>query len=183
MSVAHLPRTTSAPTLAEATRRFLRRDAFEPTTRTAYAATLDLLADQVGEHTAVDAITDRQVEDLLDRWQEKAATTYNRHRAALLSFFGWCEDRHWTVANPVALVESRKVRRRTEDERRERPIDRDLLADLWALDGVTGRDRLFWRMAYETWARAEELLGLNIEDLDPGRREGQVHGKGGDVET
>jgi hypothetical protein len=83
----------------------------------------------------------------------------------------------------VALIEPRKLRKRSEQERRERPIDRDLLTELWTLDGVAGRDRLFWRMAYETWARADELLGLNIADLDPGRREGQVHGKGGDVET
>lgn len=184
MSVAHLPRATAAPTLAEATRRFLRRDAFEPTTCTAYAATLDLLATQVGPDTPVDRITDRQIEALLDRWQDKAATTFNRHRAALLSFFGWCEDsRKWIVGNPVALIEPRKVRRRTEDERRERPIDRDLLAYLWALDGVTGRDRLLWRLAYETWARADELLGLNVEELDLGRREGIVHAKGGDAET
>jgi integrase/recombinase XerC/integrase/recombinase XerD len=38
-------------------------------------------------------------------------------------------------------------------------------------------------MAYETWARADELLGIDLEDLDFGRREGHVHGKGGDVET
>lgn len=184
MSVALLPPTTSAPTLAQATGRFLRRDAFEPTTRTAYAATLGLLAASVGPDTPVDRITEPQVEDLLDRWQDRAATTYNRHRAALLSFFGWCQDsRKWTVGNPVALIEPRKVRRRTEDERRERPIDRDLLADLWALDGVRGRDRLLWRMAYETWARADELLGLDIADLDLARREGIVHAKGGNAES
>jgi integrase len=183
MSVAHLPRTTAAPTLTEATRRFLRRDAFEPSTRSTYSATLDLLADRVGKQTPVDAITNRQVEDLLDRWQEKAATTYNRHRAAMLSFFGWCAERQWVVTNPVMLTEPRKIRRRTEDARRERPISRDLLPDLWALQGVGGRDRLLWRMAYETWARADELLGIDIEALDLGRREGTVHAKGGNVET
>lgn len=184
MSVAHLPHSPAAPTLTEASRRFLRRDAFEPTTRTAYAATLDRLADLVGGDTLVDRITDRHIESLLDRWRDRAATTYNRHRAALLSFFGWCADgRKWIVVNPVALIEPRKVRRRTEDERRDRPIDRDLLADLWSLDGVTGRDRLLWRLAYETWARADELLSLDIEDLDVARREGIVDAKGGNAET
>jgi hypothetical protein len=33
---------------------------------------------------------------------------------------------------------------------------------------------------YETWARAEELLGLNVEDLDSGKREAIVTGNGGD---
>jgi integrase len=183
MSVAESVHSPAMPTLAEATRRFLRRDAFEPTTRTTYATTLHLLAARVGADTPVDRITDRQIEELLDRWQERAATTSNRHRAALLSLFGWCEDRKWIATNPVSLIEPRKVRRRTEDERRERPIGRDLLADLWALGGVTGRDRLLWRLAYETWGRADELLGLDIKDLDLGRRNGIVHAKGGDAET
>ncbi|MGY1738374.1 tyrosine-type recombinase/integrase [Geodermatophilus sp. SYSU D00684] len=183
-AVTRLHRAASPATLAEASRRFLRRDAFEPTTRDAYGRTLTALADVVGADTDVAAVTTEQLEDeLLARWANAAATTYNRHRAALLSFFGWCLDRGYLAANPAALVEPRKVRKRSEDERRERPISRDLLAELWTLDGVTGRDRLFWRMAYETWARADELLGLNIEDLDTGRREARVHGKGGDVET
>ncbi len=131
----------------------------------------------------MDQITDREIEDLLDRWSGRAATPYNRHRAALLSFLGWCETRRWISANPVALIEPRKVRRRTEDERRARPITRELLAALWTLDGVSGRDRLLWRMAYETWARADELIGLDVEDLDLGRRDGIVQAKGGSAET
>lgn len=170
-------------TLADASRRFLRRDAFEPTTRDAYGRTLAALADVVGADTDVAAVTTEQLEDeLLERWADAAATTYNRHRAALLSFFGWCVERGYTSADPAALVEARKVRKRTEDERRERPVGRDLLAELWALDGVAGRDRTLWRMAYETWARADELLGLNIEDLDLANREALVDGKGGDRE-
>ncbi len=91
------------------------------------------------------------------------------------SLFGWAQDRNWVAANPVSLVEPRKVRRRGEDDRREQPIDPALLVELWRLDGVSGRDRLLWRMAYETWARADELLRLDIGDLDLGRREGRVH--------
>ncbi|SDY72935.1 Phage integrase, N-terminal SAM-like domain [Geodermatophilus africanus] len=157
MSVAHLPCATSAPTLAEATRRFLRRDAFGPTTRVAYAATLDALADEVGRDAPVDRLTDRQVEALLDRWHDRATTTFNRHRAALLSFFGWCvEGRKWIPTNPVALIEPRKVRRRTEDERGERPIDRDLLADRW---GARRRDR-----------PRPAALADGLRDLGSGRR-------------
>jgi hypothetical protein len=39
-----------------------------------------------------------------------------------------------------------------------------------------------WRMVHETGARAEELLGLDVDDLDPAYREALVRGKGGDVE-
>jgi len=182
-TVTRLHRAAGPTTLAEASRRFLRRDAFESTTRDAYGRTLAALADVLGADADLAAVTTEQLEDgLLERWSEAAVTTYNRHRAALLSFFGCCVERGYLAANPAALVEARKVRKRTEDERRERPVSRDLLAGLWALDGVAGRDRTLWRMAYETWARAEELLGLNIEDLDLANREAVVNGKGGDRE-
>src|SRR3954452_14270217 len=179
-TVTRLHRAAGPTTLAEASRRFLRRDAFESTTRDAYGRTLAALADVLGADADLAAVTTEQLEDgLLERWSEAAATTYNRHRAALLSFFGCCVERGYLAANPAALVEARKVRKRTEDERRERPVSRDLLAGLWALDGVAGRDRTLWRMAYETWARAEQLLGLNIEDLELANREGIVTDKAG----
>src|SRR3954470_5140972 len=144
-SVTRLHRATGPMTLAEASRRFLRRDAFEPTTRDTYGRTLAALVEAVAAADVAAVSTVQLEDDLFDaRWADIAATTYNRHRAALLSFFGWCLERGWTAANPVALVEPRKLRRRTEDERRERPIGRDLLAELWTLDGVAGRDRLFW---------------------------------------
>lgn len=185
MTAAPRPAGAVAPMpLAEAGRRFLRRDAFEPATRTAYGRTLAALAAQLGADADVAAVTTEQLQDLLDdRWGSTAATTYNRHRSALLSFFGWCAERRWAAGNVAALVEPHKVRRRSEDARRERPLDRDLLPRLWTIPGSTARDRLLWRMAYETWARADELLGLDISDLNLDRREGLVHAKGGDVET
>ena len=170
--------------MADASRRFVRRDQFEPNTRLAYTRTLDALATAVGADTTVDTVNTYQLEDLLtDRWGTAAATTYNRHRVALLSFFGWCGERGWTRRNPASFTEPRKVRRRTEDERRDRPISPDQLTDLWLLDRVAVRDRLLWRMAYETWGRADELLGLDLADLDLGKREAIVHGKGGDREA
>src|SRR3954454_5884563 len=90
-TVTRLHRAAGSMTLADATRRFLRRDAFEPTTRDAYGRTLTALADVVGSEVDVAAVTTEQLEDdLLERWADAAATTYNRHRSALLSFFGWC---------------------------------------------------------------------------------------------
>lgn len=176
--------------LLEARSRFLARDAFEPSTRATYGQTLDVVLAALGGETPVDAVTPDALERILTgRWgagTTTGASTFNRHRAAVLSFVGWCAERGWTSPQVPALfadfVESRKVRRRSEDERRERALDRHLLVQLWALPGVAGRDRLLWRMAYETWARAEELLGLDVADLDLGRRQGDVHGKGGDVE-
>src|SRR3954464_4392094 len=85
-SVPRLHRATGPMTLAEASRRFLRRDAFEPTTRDAYGRTLAALADVLGADAHVAAVTTEQLEDdLLERWADAAATTYNRrarHRCA-----------------------------------------------------------------------------------------------------
>lgn len=182
MSVVYLRTDEDVPTLAEAACRFLRRDAFEPSTKKAYERTLTVLTNYFGD-LALYEVTGDELQAFLDHyWAQAAATTFNRHRAALLSFYGWAVSRGWLPSSPAGLTEPRKVRRRTEDERRERPISQDLLADLWKIDGVTARDRLLWRMAYETWARADELLGLNIEDLDVPLRECLVVGKGGDRE-
>ena len=44
------------------------------------------------------------------------------------------------------------------------------------------RERVLWRMLYETAARAEELLSLDVEDLDLEFRRGRVTSKGGAIE-
>src|SRR5947209_6521919 len=78
--------------------------------------TLAALTDGLGAGTDVAAITLEQLETLLDgRWADAAATTYNRHRAALVSFLGWCTKRGWAAGNVAVLVEPHKVRRRSED--------------------------------------------------------------------
>jgi integrase len=42
--------------------------------------------------------------------------------------------------------------------------------------------RTLWRLLYETAARANELLALDVEDLDFANRRARVHSKGGAVE-
>ena len=42
------------------------------------------------------------------------------------------------------------------------------------------RERVLWRMLYETCARAEEILGLDVPDLDMEFRRALVTEKGGD---
>lgn len=45
------------------------------------------------------------------------------------------------------------------------------------------REKTFYRMLYETTARAEEILGLNIEDLDLAGRRAPVKAKGARAKT
>ncbi|MEU7838326.1 tyrosine-type recombinase/integrase [Nonomuraea sp. NPDC049129] len=44
------------------------------------------------------------------------------------------------------------------------------------------RERLLWRLLYDTAARAEEVLTLNVEDLDLEFRRARVVSKGGAIE-
>ncbi|WP_231618523.1 site-specific integrase [Nonomuraea sp. SBT364] len=44
------------------------------------------------------------------------------------------------------------------------------------------RERVLWRLLYDTAARAEELLSLDVEDLDLEFRRARVVSKGGAIE-
>ncbi len=52
-----------------------------------------------------------------------------------------------------------------ESERRSRPVPYEDLVKIWGDTAHGMRDRVFWVMAHETAARADELLGINIEML------------------
>jgi len=59
-----------------------------------------------------------------------------------------------------------------------RALTRAQVAAIWKLD-VPLRDKALWRMLYETAARAEEILGLDVPDLDLPSKRGRVISKGG----
>ena len=63
-----------------------------------------------------------------------------------------------------------------------RALTRAQVAAIWRLD-VPLRDKALWRMLYETAARAEEILGLDIPDLDLPSKRGRVISKGGTTRT
>ncbi len=71
-TVTRLRRAAGPMALAEATRRFLRRDTLEASTRATYGRTLTALTDAVGADTDVAAVTTEQLEDelLVDRQVE-----------------------------------------------------------------------------------------------------------------
>jgi len=50
------------------------------------------------------------------------------------------------------------------------------------LFGLTPAERAFWRLLYESAARAGEILALNIEDLDLPNKGARVRSKGGATE-
>jgi integrase/recombinase XerD len=56
---------------------------------------------------------------------------------------------------------------------------RGQLERLFARRDLPPRERTLWRLLYETAARADELLALDVEDLDLANRRARVHSKGG----
>ncbi|WP_030742524.1 hypothetical protein [Streptomyces sp. NRRL F-5135] len=77
--------------------------------------------------------------------------------------------------------------RRAIIERRPAPPDRskalaeNQIAALWRLD-VALREKTFRRTLYESAARADEVLCLNVEDLYPQDKRGRITAKGGATE-
>jgi site-specific recombinase XerD len=105
-----------------------------------------------------------------------APATRARHLAALRSALAWWRQRGWLADDPTAGWARPKV---SVDA--TRALTREQLAALWRLD-VPLREKTLWRMLYETAARAEEILSLDIEDLETPDKRARVISKGGMTE-
>jgi integrase/recombinase XerD len=106
-----------------------------------------------------------------------APATRARHLSALRSALAWWMEAGWVTVDPTAGWARPKVPVDTT-----RALTRAQVAAIWRLD-VPLRDKAPWRMLYETAARAEEILGLDIPDLDLPSKRGRVISKGGTTRT
>lgn len=79
-------------------------------------------------------------------------------------------------------VERRRDRRSKSQATKLRAIPYDDLAALWTRRDVSIREKALWRMLYDTAARANEVLTLNIEDLDLDDRSAITMAKSGHAE-
>ena len=165
----------AGPDVADAVDRYL--DSVQAvTTRASYAETLTRLTATAGSRDAGTL----QAEDyaaVMARWDGAAAATWNRHLSALASFTAWAQRNEILDTNPARRLVRRKAARRGD-----RAVPRARLEKLFADDRHALRERVLWRMLYETAARAEEILTLNVEDLDPEFRRARVTSKGGAIE-
>ena len=152
-------------------------------TKRAYATSLEALIGDVG-HRSVASIGRATIErHLRVRYADRAASTVNRHLAAIAAMFAWAAEIGILDTSPAAGIRRRRQTRSRDAERQARPIPLDELQALWGDTRHDTRDRVLWRLLYDSAARANEVLGLNIEDLDLARKRGTVIGKGGDAET
>jgi integrase len=173
-----VPTTTDAATWRQASDAFLRRD-LAPGSLRLYKMTLDRVADQVGTTTRLTDLTPRGLAEALHAaYPDAAPASWNRHVATLRSFLTFAQRHEWLQEDPTRALERRRV---PEDHSRAR--SREDLDRLFGLRSAKIRDRCLWRMLYETAARTNEVLSLNIEDLDLPARRAKTVSKGGNIDV
>ena len=166
------PRDKSAEGLQGAVDAFLSRSGLSAQTRRSYRLTLAALT------TALDAAGAEPTATAIEaaarlRWGMVAPATWNRHAATVRSFLGYAA-RHGLL--PELRVE---LDRRREPADRTRALPSAALERLFARRDIALREKTLWRLLYETAARANEALALDIEDLDLPNRRAAIRGKNG----
>ncbi|MBB5782024.1 tyrosine-type recombinase/integrase [Nonomuraea jabiensis] len=147
------------------------------TTRAGYAETLRRLLAVTGTPFPAAALQPEHYAAAMERWTAATPATWNRHLSALTSFTTWAQRQEILATDPARRLERRKSARRGD-----RSIPRARLETLFTDTSHALRERVLWRLLYETAARAEEILTLNVEDLDPEFRRARVTSKGGAIE-
>jgi integrase/recombinase XerD len=166
-------------TLAAAITAFVAEHDLSSSSRRVYAGALHVLQDYLGANTALMILDDtRKAEQLGDwfhaRYGPTAPATRVRQLAILRSAFAFWRQRGWLATDPtVRLERPRLLLDRT------RSLTREQIASLWRRDDVALRQRALWRLLYETAARANEILSLDIHDLDLANKRARVRSKGG----
>jgi integrase len=130
------------------------------------------LARDLGPHRPADSIS----ADELAAWfagtrDTYAPATWNRDRVIVRSFARALHAQGAALQLPV--IGYRRLR-----PVRTRALTRAEVARILGLP-VALREKTLWTLAYESAARASELLGLDVDDLDLANRRAVVTAKGG----
>lgn len=157
---------------------FIDRD-LAPNSRRTYRPVLDALVADHGPDLPLRSLTAARIRRTLkNRWDASAPSTWNSRITALQSFIGYCDRNGWIRRNPL-----REVERKREPRDETKALAYDDIDKLWSRPGVGIREKTLWRMLYETAARTNEILALDIENLDLSRKRAVVIGKGGHREV
>ncbi len=179
--LARLPQPSVS--LEEATAAFLGERDLAASSRRVYRLALEGLSRDLGAGAEVAAVSQRDLATHLRRHHAGAAPkTWNRVVATFGSFFAYCARQGWVVTSPAVGLERRRERTGRAQAVRTRAIPVEELEAFLADPGHHLRERLLWRMLYETAARAHEVLLLDVEHLDVANRRASVVGKGGNAE-
>jgi integrase len=175
-------RATTPKTLTDLVGEFFDHKDLSRSTMRVYTTTFDALIEDLGQYPIDTIDTGLITVHLNARYGLAAAATYNRSRSAISSLFAFAERRGWIDHNPAHAVERHRERPDAAQLERRRAIPiRDLEA-LWGRKDIPIRERTLWRLAFDTAGRANEILGLDVENLNLGERSARVTGKGGAAE-
>ncbi|MEU0009610.1 hypothetical protein ABZ079_36775 [Streptomyces sp. NPDC006314] len=113
--------------------------------------------------TAIDdpALPEVLAEPAAARADEMDADIVNRELFIARKAIGWWQRQGWIDGDPTIGIE-----RRPAPPDRTKALAENQIAALWCLD-VALREKTFWKMLYESAARADEVLCLNVDDLYP----------------
>ena len=150
-----------------------------PNTCRAYGIAVDKTTATLGETRRLADVADDEIGETLETlWGSSAVNTWNARRAAVASWLAWCREHGHTAPAVPAWVKRSTPPDSTTPVHSRTAIDR-----LIARRDIDLREKTLWRMLYETCARTEELLQVNIEDLDLAGRCCPVKSKGAKPRT
>lgn len=171
-------RAPSATTWDDALERFLVTRDLSASTQRVYRLTLDHVGTRLPSPRLADVTPAALSTALAAAYPDAAASSWNRHVATLRSFLAFTTRQGWTEPGLAGALE-----RRRESPDHTRALTRGQVDALLARKDVPVRDRGLWRMLYDTAARTEEVLRLNVEDLDLEQRRAVTVRKGGAIDT
>ncbi|MGI5120884.1 hypothetical protein ACQEU5_15290 [Marinactinospora thermotolerans] len=152
-------------TLGKAVEAFLS-DVANPHTRRAYAVALRALAHRFDPRAPLGTLTQEGTAERValwfdHQWSDRSPATINARLNALSAAGQWWRARGWLTENPF-----QGIRRRSAPLGPPGLLDRVAIESLVAREDLPLRERVLWRMLYESAARACDVLALNVEDLD-----------------
>lgn len=160
-------------------------------TQRAYLGDLRLLFDFLAQRAPGAPVTGLTL-PMLRSWLAAQATagtarsTLARRTSAVKTFTAWAARRGLLATDPATRLQMPKAQRTLPAVlRQDQALDAMSAADSGAQQGdpLALRDRLIVELLYATGIRVSELCGLDIDDVDTGRRLLRVLGKGNKQRT
>jgi len=176
-NVVQLP-TGKALTVQVAADRYLE-SLSNPNTARNYGIGVSKAVERVSGNRPLESVADDEIGEILEQlWGSGSVNTWNARRSAVQSWLTWCRDRGY--AGPAVPVWAKRLTPPDSDTPAHSKSEVDRLI---GRRDIHLREKTLWRMLYETAARSDELLALNIEDLDLAGRRCQVKAKGAKSKT
>lgn len=131
-------------------------------TARAYALALRALVTELGAEPPVRLLDEEAAAERIGlwfarHWVASANATANARLDALHSAAAWWRTQHWITGDPT-----RRLRRRPRIPDRTRSLSITDIATPLTRTHLPLRERTLWRMLYETAARAQEVLTLDV---------------------